>query len=94
MIAMLTAVVFLSFVGVGLIIPLFPFFGARVGAAPETITSAMAVFALGQLVATPFWGWASDRIGRKPVLIISLRLERRATRNSVPSAAPATGATS
>jgi len=72
MIAMLTAVVFLSFVGVGLIIPLFPFFGARVGAAPEMITSAMAVFALGQLVATPFWGWASDRIGRRPVLIISL----------------------
>ena len=65
-------VVFVSFVGVGIVVPLFPFFAARIGAAPEMITTMMAVFAFGQLVSTPFWGWVSDRIGRKPVLLLSL----------------------
>jgi DHA1 family tetracycline resistance protein-like MFS transporter len=72
MMLVLGIVVFVSFVGVGLVVPLFPFFGERAGAAPEMITTAMAVFALGQLISTPFWGWASDRVGRKPVLIVSL----------------------
>jgi len=72
MIAILGIVVFVSFVGVGLVVPLFPFFGERAGAAPEAITTAMAVFAFGQLVSTPFWGWVSDRVGRKPVLVVSM----------------------
>jgi MFS family permease len=32
----------------------------------------MAAFAVGQLIATPFWGWLSDRVGRKPVFLCSL----------------------
>jgi DHA1 family tetracycline resistance protein-like MFS transporter len=72
MMLVLGIVVFVSFVGVGIVVPLFPFFAARIGAAPEMITTMMAVFAFGQLVSTPFWGWASDRIGRKPVLLLSL----------------------
>ena len=39
-------VVFVSFVGVGIVVPLFPFFAARIGAAPEMITTMMAVGAL------------------------------------------------
>ncbi len=65
-------VICISFTGIGVVVPLFPFFGTRIGAPPEAITTAMAVVALGQLVSTPFWGWASDRLGRKPVIIITL----------------------
>lgn len=65
-------IVFITFVGIGIIVPLFPFFGERIGASPETITLAVAVGAFGQLVSTPFWGWLSDRIGRRPVLLLSL----------------------
>jgi MFS transporter, DHA1 family, tetracycline resistance protein len=72
MMLVLGIVVFVSFVGVGIVVPLFPFFAARIGAEPEMITTMMAVFAFGQLVSTPFWGWASDRVGRKPVLLVSL----------------------
>lgn len=64
--------IFASYIGVGIVVPMFPFFGAHAGAPPEAITAAMAVTALGQLVSTPFWGWASDRVGRKPVLLVSL----------------------
>ena len=65
-------VVFIGLTGVGIIVPLLPFFGEQVGASPAEITLLMAVFALGQFVAAPIWGWCSDRIGRKPVLVITL----------------------
>lgn len=65
-------VVFIGLTGVGIIIPLFPFFGEQVGASPAEITMLMAVFALGQFVAAPIWGWWSDRVGRKPVFVITL----------------------
>lgn len=65
-------ILFITFVGIGIIVPLFPFFGERIGASPETITLAVAVGAFGQLVSTPYWGWLSDRIGRRPVLLLSL----------------------
>ena len=69
MLVIVGLVVFITFIGIGIIVPLFPFFGERIGASPETITLAVAVGAFGQLISTPFWGWLSDRIGRKPVLL-------------------------
>ena len=65
-------IVFVGLTGVGIIIPLFPFFGEQVGATPAQITMLMALFAAGQFVASPFWGWLSDRIGRRPVFILTL----------------------
>ena len=65
-------IVFVGLTGVGIVIPLFPFFGEQVGATPAEITLLMALFALGQIAASPVWGWLSDRIGRKPIFIITL----------------------
>jgi len=72
MLPVICFVVFASFIGAGIVVPLFPFFGARIGAPPEAITSLIAVFALGQLVGTPLWGWASDRVGRRPIVLLCL----------------------
>ncbi|MCU0757649.1 MAG: MFS transporter [Steroidobacteraceae bacterium] len=62
----------MTYVGIGVVVPLFPFFATRLGVPPEAVTTAMAVVAIGQLVSTPFWGWVSDRVGRKPVIILTL----------------------
>lgn len=54
-----------------LIVPLLPFYAERFGATPSDVGMLVSVFALGQLVAGPFLGNLSDRVGRKPVLVVS-----------------------
>ena len=65
-------IVFVDLVGFGLVIPLLPFYAERYGASPQQVTTLLAVFSLMQMLASPLWGRLSDRIGRRPVLIVSL----------------------
>lgn len=69
-------VLFLSIVidliGLGLVLPLLPFYGQSFGASTSTITLLFSVYALVNFVTTPFWGNLSDRIGRRPLLLLSL----------------------
>ena len=58
-------------VGLGVIVPLLPFYAERAGASPKEIAWLFAVFSLAQFVTAPFWGRLSDRIGRKPVMVVS-----------------------
>jgi DHA1 family tetracycline resistance protein-like MFS transporter len=73
--AALSMVVFVSMLGYGLLFPVLPFLGIRLGASPTLITVALSVYALGQLVAAPLWGRLGDRIGRRRVLIWTALLE-------------------
>ena len=68
----LCLIVFVGLTGVGIIIPLFPFFGENVGASPSIITLLMSIFAAGQFIAAPFWGKLSDKVGRKPIFLFTL----------------------
>ncbi len=68
----LFAIVFIDLVGFGIIIPMLPFYGERYGASPDEVAFLMAVYSLAQFITAPFWGRLSDRVGRKPVLLISL----------------------
>lgn len=70
--AILFLIVFVDLVGFGLIIPLLPFYGEHFHATPATVGALMAIYSLAQFVAAPIWGRLSDRIGRKPVLALSL----------------------
>lgn len=65
-------VVFVDLLGLGILAPLIPFYVERLGVSPEIITLVIAVYALCQFLGTPFWGGISDRVGRKPVLLISM----------------------
>jgi len=64
-------VVFISLLGFGIVVPVFPFFGKLVGATPQQITLAMAAYSLGQFIGAPFWGQLSDKYGRRPILLWS-----------------------
>ncbi|MBY0564069.1 MAG: MFS transporter [Hyphomonadaceae bacterium] len=68
----LVAVVLIGMTGFGVFLPIFPFLAIEVDASPTATTIAMGAYSLGQLIAAPLWGRLSDRIGRKPVLIIGL----------------------
>ena len=65
-------IVLIDLIGFGIIIPLLPFYGEHYQASPDTVGLLMATYSLTQFIAAPFWGRLSDRIGRKPVLIVTL----------------------
>ena len=65
-------VMFLVMVGFGIIIPVIPFLAEEVGGSPTELGLLMASYSLMQLVFAPIWGRLSDRIGRKPIMIIGI----------------------
>ena len=65
-------IVFIDLVGFGIIIPLLPFYAEFHQATPAMVGLVMATYSLAQFIAAPFWGRLSDRVGRRPVLLISL----------------------
>ncbi|HET9065392.1 MAG TPA: MFS transporter [Gemmatimonadales bacterium] len=70
--SVLIAVSFIDMLGFFLILPILPFYALDFHATPEAIGWLIASFSIAQLVAAPLWGRLSDRIGRRPVLLISL----------------------
>jgi len=65
-------IVVIDLVGFGLVIPLLPFYAVRFAASPQQVTALVAIYSLAQLVTAPLWGRLSDRVGRRPVLLVSL----------------------
>jgi multidrug resistance protein len=66
------ATVFVDIIGFAMILPLLPSYAARLGGSPTAIGLLVAAYSLLQLVLAPLWGRASDRFGRRPVLLIGL----------------------
>lgn len=64
--------VFVDMVGFGIVLPLLPLYAQKFGASPEIVTLVAVSYTLAQSVFGPFWGWLSDRIGRKPVLLLTI----------------------
>ena len=65
-------IVFIDLLGFGVIIPLLPFYGVHFGATPAEVTWMMACYSLAQFFCSPLLGRLSDRLGRRPVLLLSL----------------------
>jgi multidrug resistance protein len=64
--------VFIDLMGFGIVIPLLPLYAVRLHATPFSAGALIAVYSLMQLVFAPVWGRVSDRVGRRPVLLVSL----------------------
>jgi len=58
--------------GYGMIQPIIPFLITKLGASGSDLGILASVYAAMQLVCAPLWGTLSDRIGRKPVLLIGV----------------------
>lgn len=50
----------------------FPLLGRQLGLEDIQTGALLSLGALGLLVTAPFWGWLSERWGRRPVLLIGL----------------------
>lgn len=68
----LLLLVFLSLIGFGVVIPLLPFFATAFKASAWQVALLFAVFSAGQFLGELVWGRLSDRIGRRPVLLITI----------------------
>ncbi len=64
-------VVLVDMLGFGLIVPLLPFYADSFKANATQVGWLFAIFSICQFVATPTLGSLSDRVGRRPVLMIS-----------------------
>lgn len=65
-------VVFVDLLGFGLILPLLPYYAETFGATAELVGFLVASYAAAQLIGAPILGRLSDRIGRRPVLLMSV----------------------
>ncbi|MCW4054150.1 MAG: MFS transporter [Candidatus Bathyarchaeota archaeon] len=66
--------VFIDITGYGIIIPLLPYYADEFQAGPAALGILIASFAIMQFLFSPLLGKASDKIGRKPILLLSLLL--------------------
>jgi len=63
---------FFVMVGFGIIIPVLPFYAEELGATPTELGWIMAAYSIMQLIFAPIWGKLSDKVGRKPIMLIGI----------------------
>jgi MFS family permease len=64
-------VVLIDLMGFGIVLPLLPFYASEFHASSTSIGLLYSIYSLAQLVFSPIWGSLSDRIGRRPIMILS-----------------------
>lgn len=64
--------VFIDLIGFGIIIPLSPYLAREFQASATEIGLLLSIYSVMQFLFSPFWGSLSDRIGRRPVILIGL----------------------
>ena len=63
--------VFIDLIGFGVVLPLLPIYSKDFGANGFLIGSIMGAYSLTQFIFAPIWGRLSDRVGRRPILLMS-----------------------
>ncbi|MEI8360721.1 MAG: MFS transporter [bacterium] len=66
------ATVAIDVIGMGVIIPILPFYVKQFDASPTLVMALFAVFSVFAFFSAPILGAFSDRFGRRPSLIISI----------------------
>lgn len=64
--------VFLDLLGFGIILPFLPYFALKLGATGMQLGIILTAYSLAQLLGAAVLGRFSDRLGRRPILLLSL----------------------
>src|SRR2546430_1946456 len=64
-------IVIVDVLGLTIILPLLPFYAESLGASPRVVGLLVSAYAICQFFAGPPLGHLSDRVGRRPVLLVS-----------------------
>lgn len=64
--------VFIYLLSFGIVIPIIPLLGQRLGANSTQVGLLMATYSFMQFIFSPLWGRMSDKWGRRPILIFCL----------------------
>lgn len=64
-------VVLVDLIGFGIVLPLLPFYAGEFNATPLMIGFLYSIYSIAQLIFSPIWGSYSDRIGRRPIMLLS-----------------------
>lgn len=70
--AILYLTVFIDLLGFGIILPQLAYVAERFGASAVWVGALMTAYSAAQFVSAPLLGRLSDRIGRRPILLLSL----------------------
>ena len=71
-IAIVFTTIFIDLVGFGIVIPVLPLYAKRFGASETEVGLLLGVYSAMQFAFAPVLGRLSDRVGRRPVLLLSL----------------------
>jgi len=64
--------VIVDLIGFGIVMPVLPFYAKEFGASASVLGWLLGCHAAAQFVFAPLWGRLSDRIGRRPVLLMTI----------------------
>ncbi len=68
----LFSIVVVDLIGFGIVIPVLPFYAEAYGASATVLGMLLTSYAIMQFAFAPLWGRLSDRIGRRPVLLVTI----------------------
>jgi multidrug resistance protein len=68
----LFATVFFDLLGFGIVIPFLPMYATRLGVGAGAIGLLLSVYSIMQFIFAPVLGRLSDRIGRRPIIMLGL----------------------
>jgi len=68
----LFAVIAVELVGFGIVVPVLPYWARTFGASGSELGYVLSAYALAQFLCAPLWGRLSDRIGRRPVMLLTI----------------------
>jgi DHA1 family tetracycline resistance protein-like MFS transporter len=70
--AIIFVTVFIDLIGFGIVIPLMPFYAESFGATGAHVGLLLSSYSFMQFLFAPLWGKISDRIGRRPIILLGL----------------------